>query len=254
MKKFAVNPNLKKVVFIFAWLHRFRKIWSLSRKYKKNPDQALLADRHEYMLKVSKKLLKLYNVDLEIVGFDNLPNNGGILLTPNHKSNMDPFCLIAALQKQTEAYGDTHKIPNFVAKEELNKKFIVRHGMRILDTFTIDRSKPREALRSVIEFGAFVKEQKTYGVIFPEGTRVSGEELGEFKAGAFVTAQKNYLSIIPVAISNSEQAFNSKRKGRLTVTVSFLKPIKASTLLNQEPKGVAEKVRKMIAEELKQYA
>ncbi|WP_426461008.1 lysophospholipid acyltransferase family protein [Mycoplasma hafezii] len=254
MKQLAIKPWLKKIFLAPVWLHRFRKIWKFSRKYRRNPEQMLLEDRHKYMLNVSKKLLKLYNIDLIIEGYDNLPTKGGVLLAPNHKSNIDPFVVIAALEKQSEAYGEKHKIPNFVAKKELNDKFIVRHAMNLLDTFLIDRSNFRESIQTVLEFGTFIKEQKTYGVIFPEGTRVKGDELGDFKAGAFLTAQKNYLSIVPVAIINSEHAMDKKRTGRLNITISFLKPIKASSLINQDSKAIAEKTRKMIAEEIARHA
>ncbi|RIV16978.1 lysophospholipid acyltransferase family protein [Mycoplasmopsis gallopavonis] len=253
MKKFAFNITLKKILFALPWIHRARKLWSMSRKYKRTPEMVSLNERYSYLLKLSKKIIKMHNVNYVIKGLDNLPNNGGVLLTPNHKSNIDALLIIAALEKQTEALGDSHKFPTFVAKKELEKKRVLKHALKLLDTVSIDRANFRESLAKVLEFGEYLKKEKRYGVIFPEGTRVQGDDLGEFKAGAFKTAQKNYLNIIPVAIINSEQALNSKRRGRIKVIVSFLKPIKASTIIGQDAKALGEKVRKSIIDEIKKY-
>ncbi|VEU70285.1 lysophospholipid acyltransferase family protein [Mycoplasmopsis glycophila] len=253
MKKFAFNIKLKKMIFALPWLFRARKLWSWARKHKKSPEMLSENERFSYLLKLSKKIMNIHNIDMEVVGLDNLPNKGGVILAPNHKSNFDALALIYALRKQTQANDDAHKIPTFVAKKELEKKFIIGNALTVLDTFTIDRKNFRESIAKLMEFGDFIKEKKTYGVIFPEGTRVAGKELGEFKAGAFKTAEKNYLNIIPVAIVNSEKALDSSRKGRLKVTVSFLKPIKASTFVGQDNKALGEKVRKLISDEINKY-
>ncbi|QGZ97305.1 1-acyl-sn-glycerol-3-phosphate acyltransferase [Mycoplasma sp. NEAQ87857] len=253
MKKIAINTTLKKVLFSPIWLWRAFSLRMKARKYKKTPEMMDVNERYKYILKLSKKIMNIYNVDLVVEGFENLPNNGGVILAPNHKSNMDPLAIIAALEKQTEELGILQKIPVFVAKEELGKKFMVKNALTILDTTLIDRKNFRESIQKLSDFGVFVKENKSYGVIFPEGTRIKGKELGEFKAGAFKIAQTLQIPIVPVAIYNSETAFDKQRKGRLKIVVSFLKPLKPTDFIMQDNKSLGERVKNLIQRELRQH-
>lgn len=123
--------------------------------------------------------------------------------------------------------------------------------MYTLNTFTIQRDNFRDYAQKMNAFGDFVKNNRTLGVVFPEGTRIKGNKLGEFKSGAFKVAKNNFLPIVPVAIDNAEAVFEKNRKGRVTVTVTFLKPIKPVLFMSQEPKGIAAQVRALIAKELK---
>ncbi|QZE12555.1 1-acyl-sn-glycerol-3-phosphate acyltransferase [Mycoplasma sp. Ms02] len=245
-----MSIKFKKIIFGLVWMFRVMKINSTARKYHKNPDMYLPQQRNTMLLRYAKKLIKIYNVDLKVTGYENLPKNGPALITPNHKSNIDPLVILAALEKQEEGPDHFDKLATFVAKKELEKKKTMRNTMSLLDTFTIDRQNFREALRTMNEFGAYIKENKTFGVVFPEGTRVKTDALGEFKAGAFKVAQKNYLSVIPTTIKNSKEAFNSKRKGRVEVEVIFHKPIKASELITQETDALASRVQKIVESKL----
>ncbi|UUD36013.1 1-acyl-sn-glycerol-3-phosphate acyltransferase [Mycoplasmopsis citelli] len=253
MKKIAFSRTLKKIFTSLAWLHRTRKISSMYRKYKKDNESLSPQFRNDYILKLSKKLLKINNIDLEIKGFENVPKSGGTLIVPNHKSNMDPVALFAALEKQDFEQGSKNRIINFLAKKQLEKKFLVKRILKLTDSIIIDRENFRESLKQLNEFGEFVRVNKTLGVIFPEGTRVKQEALGEFKSGAFKIAASNYLTIVPVAIINSLEAENKKRKGRLKITVSFLKPLKPGNYITQEPKALAQRVKELIEMEIKKY-
>ncbi|APJ38556.1 lysophospholipid acyltransferase family protein [Mycoplasmopsis pullorum] len=243
---------LKKILFGPIWLIRMMRINSQARKYRRTPDMLTEQQRNDFLLKYAKKLLKLYRVKVEVQGYDNLPNNGGVILTPNHKSNADALIMLQALEKQSYEQSEVNKIPTFIAKQELLKKRLIRNAMSLIDTFAIDRNNFRQSLEVLGEFGRFVKMNKTYGVIFPEGTRVSTpNELGEFKGGAFKVAQNEFLQVVPVTISNSSEAFNSKRAKKLVVTVTFHKPIKPMDFIGQEPKAVGERVRKIVESEIK---
>ncbi|WP_051616711.1 lysophospholipid acyltransferase family protein [Mycoplasmopsis sturni] len=250
MKKPTVNITLKKIIFALPWLFRARKIISTYRKYKRDPEGLGAQFRNDYYLKLAKKALQLYNVDLVVKGYEDLPKNSAILV-PNHKSYADLLALFAALEKQTEDVNVKNPIATFVAKEELNDNFWLKRIMYTLNTFTIQRDNFRDYAQKMNAFGDFVKNNRTLGVVFPEGTRIKGNKLGEFKSGAFKIAKNNFLPVVPVAIDNAEAVFEKNRKGRVTVTVTFLKPIKPVLFMSQEPKGMAAQVRALIAKELK---
>ncbi|ADE19821.1 lysophospholipid acyltransferase family protein [Mycoplasma crocodyli] len=246
-----MNVKFKKVVFLLPWMMRFRKINSTARKYRKTPDLIEPVTRSKMIMNYSKKFLKLNNVQLLVEGYENLPDKGGVLLTPNHKSNIDPAAIIAALEYHGEDTSIPFKIPTFIAKKELLKKRIMRNILSVIDTYAIDRENFRESMETLYEFGQFVKTNRTFGIVFPEGTRVDEtDELGEFKGGAFKLAQKEFMPIIPVTIKNSRTALDKGRKGKLLVTVIFHKPIKPLTFITQDTKSIATRVKTIVESEL----
>lgn len=237
----------------FKWpqaLWMILKLKRIATKYRRNPGIYTPLQRNNILLKYTKRLLKYYNINLEIQGYENLPNNGPILLTPNHKSNMDPLLILAALESKDPTKQILNKMPCFLAKKDLLNKKLVRQTLSILDTFYIDRNDIRTSLKSLDDFGNFVKEHKRYGVIFPEGRRVYEDGLDEFKSGAFKVALKQYMSIVPVAITDTRDAQNHKRSKKLKVIVKFLTPIKASSAISMDAKFLAEKVKQNIEEAL----
>ncbi|MGV2392835.1 UNVERIFIED_CONTAM: lysophospholipid acyltransferase family protein [Campylobacter lari] len=179
---------------------------------------------------------------MEVEGYENL-GKGPAILVPNHKSNIDPIAILVALKKQTKEEGIMNKIPTFLAKKELSKKRIVKNALSILDTFYIDRTNIRDSLKQLNAFGSYVKDKRTFGVIFPEGTRVKSDELGEFKPGAFRVALKNYLPIVPVAITNSKDSINPKRVKTLVITVKFLTPLKPNNFITMDENAIATKTK-----------
>ena len=60
---------------------------------------------------------------------------------------------------------------------------------RLLRPIAIDRSKPRTALRALVEAGSRRLEEGIWVVLFPEGTRMPPDEPGAFQpGGAFLAA------------------------------------------------------------------
>ncbi|WP_027335058.1 lysophospholipid acyltransferase family protein [Mycoplasmopsis felifaucium] len=236
---------LKMILLWWLFLWSMWRVNVFARKYRKDPNYYPPMQRYNWMLKKAKLLLWFYGVKVNVEGYENL-GKGPAILAPNHKSNMDPIILILALQKQTKEEAVDHKIPTFLAKIELKKKMTTRNALSLLDTVYIDRKNIRESVNSLKEFGNFVKQNLTYGVVFPEGTRVKEDGLGEFHSGAFKVARDKYLPVIPVAISDTRDALNPKRFKRCNITVKFLSPLKPASILTMDANVVAEKVKNTI--------
>lgn len=246
----TINKTLKKILLLPIWLLRIRKIFSIGRKYRKTPDMFTAQERSRLLTKYAEKYLKMNNIELKVVGAEDLTTSGGVLLVANHKSNVDSIALLAALKDKTYEPNAPVKVPTFVAKKELLKKRLIKNMLQLLDSFVIDRKNFRESVEIMNNFGSFVKENKSYGIVFPEGTRVKEEELGEFKSGAFKIAQKWYLPIVPVTISNSAKALTKDQKGKITVTVTFHKMLKPVLFIAQDPKATALRIKNIIASKL----
>lgn len=243
-----MNVKIKKILFCIPWIFRIKKIFSLSRKYRKTPDLVPPEKRSVFITKCAKKYLKLHNIKVVVKGLANVPEKGGVLLAPNHKHNIDPLIIMHALSLKLANQDDTYptKILTFIAKKELLKKRVMRNILALTDSYAIDRQNFRESMEALYEFGQFVKQNKTYGVIFPEGTRVKTDEIGEFKGGAFKIAQKEFIPIIPVSISNSKDAIEKAKNSKVIVTITFHKLLKPMSFITQETKYLATRVQKIV--------
>ncbi|TQC54042.1 1-acyl-sn-glycerol-3-phosphate acyltransferase [Mycoplasmopsis mucosicanis] len=238
---------------IFLWWHFLWCMWRLNanaRKYRRLNDEFPLQRRSDYLLKRVKQLLWYFNVKVDVSGLENLPKAPAILM-PNHKSNIDPLLIIAALEKKDYSRQGGNKIATFLAKIELQKRRIVRNTLELIDTVFINRANPRQSVLAIKKLGDFVKTKKTYGVVFPEGTRIKEDGLGEFKGGAVAVAQSHYLPIVPVAISDTRDALNKHRHKKLIIKVEFLKSLKPVEFIKMERQSIANKVKESIEKVLK---
>ncbi|ATO30838.1 1-acyl-sn-glycerol-3-phosphate acyltransferase [Mycoplasmopsis bovirhinis] len=246
----TIIPKIKMILFSILWFFRFISIKRLAKKYKKTPDFVPVYERYHKLSYLSKKILKIYNIDLTVKGIDNLPKSGAVLLTPNHKSYTDVLALMVALQKQDHQENSEQRIPTFVAKEELGKSFTIKHAIKLLDTFLLNPNDFRNSLKTLNSFGDYIRDKKTFGIIFPEAHRIKTKELGEFKTGAFKVALQKFIPIVPVAISGTLDSFNSSKTSRTKVTVNFLPMIKARDIIGQEAKALATRVQNLIQAEI----
>lgn len=240
----VVNKKIKKIFFAPIWGLRIYKLIRTATKYRKKKIELNAMVRNQIISKYAAKYLKLQNVQVSVKGLENVPSKGPVFLIPNHQDNLDSLVILKSLIPQEKE--DTIKITTFLAKKSLQKSKIVRSSLTLLDSFFIDRNNPRYSLLEIDEFSKFVKENKTYGVIFAEGTRTKNGELGEFKAGAFKMAKKYYIPILPVTINSTYNAARNK-KGIAEVEIIFHNLIKSSSFSTQTNEAIAERVKNIIA-------
>lgn len=93
-------------------------------------------------------------------------------------------------------------------------------------------------------------------IIFPEGSRTSDGSVKKFKGGIFLLAIENGLPVVPVSITGSRVVMP---KGRLmvcpaVVTVRIHAPIPTIGLSRDDARGLAERVRQIIAEDVQAHA
>ncbi|WP_043933586.1 lysophospholipid acyltransferase family protein [Bacillus sp. EB01] len=131
----------------------------------------------------------------EIIGQENVPKDGGVLLCSNHIENFDPLLV-----------GITTKRPvHFMAKEEIFKVPVLKNVVLMCNAFPVKRGmSDREALRKGLNV---LKEGKVLG-LFPEGTRSKTGELGKGLAGAGFFALRSNAHVVPCAIIGPYKAFS----------------------------------------------
>ncbi|GAB6182195.1 lysophospholipid acyltransferase family protein [Desulfotomaculum defluvii] len=151
----------------------------------------------------------------KIVGLENLPVDGGVLVVSNHVSNLDPVVVGCALTRRI----------HFMAKIELFRIPILNTIITLLGAFPIDREKSdRNAIRKALEH---LKNGNVVG-IFPEGTRSKTGELQKAHVGAAMLAVKGDVPILPVALIGTRGFFNK-------VIVKIGKPVYMPELWQSRP-------------------
>ncbi|MBU8907224.1 lysophospholipid acyltransferase family protein [Desertibacillus haloalkaliphilus] len=132
---------------------------------------------------------------IEVIGADNLPKDGGILLCSNHINNLDPPLVGACAPRRV----------HFMAKAELFNVPLLKHALPRVGAFPVKRGmSDKQALRSGL---SILKENKVLG-LFPEGTRSKNGELGKGLAGAGFFALRTDAYIVPCAIIGPYKLFN----------------------------------------------
>jgi 1-acyl-sn-glycerol-3-phosphate acyltransferase len=166
----------------------------------------------------------------EVIGRENFPADGGVLLCSNHIDNLDP-----------PVVGITAPRPvHFMAKEELFNLPVLGNIVRNLNAFPVKRGmSDREALRKGI---ALLKEGNVLG-LFPEGTRSKTGELGKGLAGAGFFALRAPAHVVPCAIIGPYKPFK-----RLKVV--YGKPLDMEEA--RKNRASADEVTEMIMQEIRQ--
>ena len=145
------------------------------------------------------KIFTLYSkvfYKYEVIGEENIPNEGNIILAANHKSNLDPIFVASAVKNRKVAT---------IGKKELFDNKILAAILDKLCVIPIDRDNPGiSTIKTILK-----KLKEGYAVgIFPEGTRVKGNEFGEAKAGLALFAVKGKASVVPISIISNYKLFN----------------------------------------------
>nr|WP_228104953.1 lysophospholipid acyltransferase family protein [Terrisporobacter mayombei] len=160
---------------------------------------------YKFVLSVFRLYSKVF-YKYEVIGAENIPDEGNIILAANHKSNLDPIFVASAVKNR--------KVATIGKKELFNNKILAK----ILDklcVIPIDRDNPSiSTIKTILK-----KLKEGYAIgIFPEGTRVKGNAFGDAKAGLALFAIKGKANVIPISIISGYSLFNK-------VTIYIDKPI-----------------------------
>jgi 1-acyl-sn-glycerol-3-phosphate acyltransferase len=117
-----------------------------------------------------------------------------------------------------------------------------------LDMIHIDRSQRTQAFAKVVTQGKALLDQGVWVIMFPEGTRISRGEVGDYKTGGTRLAIETGAPVIPIAVTSARcwprRAF-VKQPG--VVEVSIGAPISS---LGREPEELMRQVQAWIESEM----
>ncbi len=167
----------------------------------------------------------------EVIGVENLPARGGLLLAANHASFMDPFLVGCLLQRQIA----------YFARKTLWKGGFASWWLDTVGTIPVDRDGGQDvsAIKRVLRV---LKEDRGL-ILFPEGTRTPDGRLQSAKPGVGFIACKTQVPVVPVRIFGAFEAMGRGQGLQLgtPVSVVFGRPLPPS--FYDEPKAGKERAQ-----------
>lgn len=180
--------------FIYFWLYLLVLLPLLRRARaltKRGDTAAHDALTRRTVGRWARRLIAAAGGRVTVEGLEHLPA-GPVVCVGNHQGYFDiPLTL-----------GYLGEAKPLVAKKEIQKIPLIRAWMAELHCVFLDRENPRAAVASLDEAAALVAAGYSM-VVFPEGTRSRGGEMGEFKGGAFKIAQKARVPVVPFVIEGT---------------------------------------------------
>ncbi|MEM8618349.1 MAG: lysophospholipid acyltransferase family protein [Actinomycetota bacterium] len=135
---------------------------------------------------------RLWNIDLE--GFDRLPDDGPAILCPNHISFLDSAFLMLSLPRNI----------SFVGKAEYMDSWTTKYAFPALGMIPIDRAGGDRSQSALDTAEGVLRRGDLFG-IFPEGTRSRDGLLHKGRTGAARLAMKVGCPIYPVGVVGTDE-------------------------------------------------
>jgi 1-acyl-sn-glycerol-3-phosphate acyltransferase len=150
----------------------------------------------------------------KVVGVENVPRTGPLIICPNHSATLDPPMVPAFLPRD-----DTWSM----AKSEYFKHPLSNWIFRAYHAFPVVRhTADRKALKRSFDL---LKAGQAL-IIFPEGTRIESGLLGPPEPGAGFLAQKAGCPVLPVGLTGTRECLpkGARWPRRTKVSITFGKP------------------------------
>lgn len=186
--------------------------------------------------------LRLSGVSVRVRGLELLDPGKAYVFVSNHRSYLDTATLFIYTGRRI----------GLLAKKELLKVPVLGVGMGFVNVMAIDRSNRESAIRTTEAAAKRIQSGISFAV-FVEGTRAKPGELLPFKKGAFYMAKQAGVSVVPVAIKNSDvlmgKGTSEARSG--TIEMTILPPVTTDeTKTDEDMNELISRVRNSIAIEL----
>lgn len=154
---------------------------------------------------------------VKLVGKENLPKEGPVILAVNHTSLWDPPVLIASVPRHMRV----------MAKKELFDHKMLKPILNLADAFPVTRgANDIGAIKTALQT---LKNGDVFA-IFPSGRRVLANESSEAKAGVALIAARSGAPVIPVAMRGGYRLFRQ-------VKIYFGEPVSIHPKDGKRPTG-----------------
>ena len=228
---------MKRIIFlIFRLLYRIPG-WLLTiHRYNKNKENISFAQRFYFIQELVRKVNQKSRVQIHCYGKENLPEEQGYLMAPNHQGLFDALIL----------FGTHDKPFKFIVKKELMHVFVLKNVLHMVDALAIDRENIRASVKVIRQASKDMATGTSY-VIFPEGTRCRQQnKMLEFKGGTFKSVMDAKKPIVPVALIDCYKVFDNNSIEKVDAQIHYLTPIYYDEYKDMSSTEVASMVQSRI--------
>lgn len=191
-------------------------------------------------------VLFLAGTKTTIIGEERVPRDEAVLYIPNHQSYFDIII----------TYSRCPNLTGYISKDVLEKVPLLSVWMKRLYCLFLDRSNLKAGLKTILTGIEYIKKGISI-CIFPEGTRNPHPEEGllPFKEGSLKIAEKSGCPIVPIAITNSQNIWESHMPfmRKCHVIVEYGEPIYLKDLDKEQRKFSGAYTQAKIAEMMEQH-
>lgn len=202
-------------LMIFKNIGRIPGLYIRLRKMVKNKDRYTEQEIYDHIRHIMTLAVDSGNVELQVTGTENIPEEDGFLICGNHQGLFDVMAIVYTFRGPLAA----------VYKKELQGVPFIQDIADGTSSFPMDREDVRQSLTVIQKVTEELKKGRNY-LIFPEGTRSrNGNVMGPFRAGSFRCAMKAKAPIVPVAFVDCFKVLDQKGSKPVTVQMHYLPPV-----------------------------
>ena len=133
--------------------------------------------------------VRIVGLDIHVAcGTPGWESDRGRIVISNHRTPLDIIALL-------HMFGG-----HFLANHRVERAPIIGAGARRIGTVFVDREDRRSGVGAIRTLRRFLEEKRTV-IVFPEGTTHGGDEVREFKGGAFTAGNGLDVDIVPVGFA-----------------------------------------------------
>lgn len=152
---------------------------------------------YKILFAIVRVAMFFYHPVFKVLGRENIPRDGRLLICPNHSGMADPIWVIFALR--------LGHVPRIMAKSEVMKVPVLGWFLRKMGIFGVNRAGADVA---AIKTGLRCLKDEQQLMIFPEGTRVKKGKQVTPKAGAILLSHRTKTPILPVYLTTKRYPFS----------------------------------------------
>mgnify|MGYP002622507834 CR=1 FL=1 len=233
--KAILTFGIRLIFDYFLWIN----------KYSKEKCKASIKKKYQKIKGLLNSLIKSLRVDIKVIGKENIPDEVCYFVS-NHTSNMDPFCILANIDKPI----------GIVAKKEVENYPFVGKALKVMGGVFMDRNDVKQALTQMLSVREELIMRKKSWLIFPEGKTNKDRLrlLNTFHPGSFRPAMKAGVPIVPIVVYGTHRILKLRPVFKsYPVYVEFLKPIYPDEYKNYSTEELAEKTEDMIQRKLSYF-
>ena len=202
-------------LMVFKNIGRIPGLYIRLRKMVKNKDRYTEQEIYDHIRHIMTLAVDSGNVELQVTGTENIPEEDGFLICGNHQGLFDVMAIVYTFRGPLAA----------VYKKELQGVPFIQDIADGTSSFPMDREDVRQSLTVIQKVTEELKKGRNY-LIFPEGTRSrNGNVMGPFHAGSFRCAMKAKATIVPVAFVDCFKVLDQKGSKPVTVQMHYLAPV-----------------------------